>query len=514
MPTRVAAAVAAVAALLSGGTAQASFPGANGRIAFTSDRDALDLEVYSMAADGSSQTNLTNQLDDDSQPAWSASGQRIAFTSVRDLDEEIYVMNADGTQQTRLTANRASDTAPAWSLDGGKIAFTSDRAGAFNLDIYVTNADGTQQTALTTDPGLDTGAAWSPVGSRIAFTSTRDGDSEIFVMGADGSGQVALTANTVTDSGPEWSPNGQRIAFSSTRDGNSEIYVMNADGTGQARLTSNPASDVGPAWSPDGQKIAFRSKRDGNWEIYSMSTDGTGQTRLTSNPALEIDPDWQPAPPVGYPRPGGASPIRASLVPAYGPCESPNRTHGGPLAYDSCNPPGQTSSSLTVGTPDANNAGANMIGSVRLKVCPVPGCTAPDVNIQASTTDVRCRPGVATCGSANNADGADYTGEVLGNVTLRITDKYSGASHTDPATVTDTSLAVTIPCAATDTDPSKGASCSVTTTANSVLPGSVTAGKRAIWEFGRVEVYDGGPDGDADTTADNAVFLTQGVFVP
>ena len=34
-----------------------------------------------------------------------------------------------------------------------------------------------------------------------------------------------------------------------------------------------------------------------------------------------------------------------------------------------------------------------------------------------------------------------------------------------------------------------------------------------MWELGAVEVYDGGPDGDAET-ADNTVFAVQGVFVP
>jgi hypothetical protein len=32
--------------------------------------------------------------------------------------------------------------------------------------------------------------------------------------------------------------------------------------------------------------------------------------------------------------------------------------------------------------------------------------------------------------------------------------------------------------------------------------------------MGAVEVYDGGEDGDGDTTADNTVFLRQGIFVP
>ena len=61
----------------------------------------------------------------------------------------------------------------------------------------------------------------------------------------------------------------------------------------------------------------------------------------------------------GYPRPRSASPITASLVPAYQECSSPNRTHGPPLEHPACNPPVQTSSQLTVGSPDANSRGAN-----------------------------------------------------------------------------------------------------------------------------------------------------------
>ena len=69
----------------------------------------------------------------------------------------------------------------------------------------------------------------------------------------------------------------------------------------------------------------------------------------------------------GYPRPRGATPLRVSLVPAYNQCSSPNRTHGPALAFPSCNPPAQTSTTATIGTPDANGAQANSTGFVRLE---------------------------------------------------------------------------------------------------------------------------------------------------
>jgi TolB protein len=274
----------------------AAFPGANGKIVFSSERDG-NPEIYVMNADGSGQTRLTNNSAVDVDPAWSADGTKIAFTSTRDgapSDGEIYVMSADGSGQTRLTDLPGSNGEPAWSPDGTKIVFRSFRDG--NSEIYVMNADGTGVTNLTNNPADDAAPNWSPDGTKIVFYSDRDGDYEIHVMNADGTGVTNLTNNPGIDINPNWSPDGTKIAFRSQRDGNLEIYVMNADGTGQTRLTSNAAQEDGPAWSPDGTKIAFSSDRDGNHEIYVMNADGTGQTRVTDRPGNDVSPDWQPLP--------------------------------------------------------------------------------------------------------------------------------------------------------------------------------------------------------------------------
>ena len=71
-----------------------------------------------------------------------------------------------------------------------------------------------------------------------------------------------------------------------------------------------------------------------------------------------------------HPRPKGATPIRMSLVPAYAACAAPNRTHGPPLAFASCNPPAQTSAQATVGTPDAFGGAANSASYLRLTDIP------------------------------------------------------------------------------------------------------------------------------------------------
>ena len=320
------------------GTAEIEVTGGD-KIAFLTGRDG-NFEIYVMNADGSGQTNLTNNPSPDGPPAWSPDGTRIAFMSRRDGNFEIYVMNADGSGQTNLTSNPSTDGAPAWSPDGNRIAFASRRDG--NQEIYVMNADGSGQTNLTNNPSFDGPPAWSPDGSRIAFTSSRDSNGTIHVMNADGSGQINLTNrpvethfnpawspdgtriafrsldpqrgqhdisvvnadgsgrtnltnNLARNSRPRWSPDGSRIAFTSFQDGNLEIYVMNADGSGQTNLTNHPATHDSHAWSPDGSRIAFRSNRDGNFEIHVMNADGSGVTNLTNNPATDNSAAWSPA---------------------------------------------------------------------------------------------------------------------------------------------------------------------------------------------------------------------------
>ena|SRR5215216_1585464 len=161
-----------------------------------------------------------------------------------DFAGEIYVMNADGTGQTNISNNSANDFGPSWSPDGTKIIFASDRDAITNRDLYVMNADGSNPTRLTNNPEDETWPSWSPDGTKIAFQSQSEGENEvIYVMNADGSEQTRLT----DDQGgqPSWSPDGTKIAF--TRNG--QIYVMNADGSEQTNI-SGGRFGIDPDWGP------------------------------------------------------------------------------------------------------------------------------------------------------------------------------------------------------------------------------------------------------------------------
>ncbi|HEY0514594.1 MAG TPA: hypothetical protein VGH73_22015 [Thermoanaerobaculia bacterium] len=319
-----------------------SFPGppavASGRIAFESRRDG-NSEIYVMNADGTGQTNLTHNLADDHDLAWSPDGSRIAFLRSGGL----WVMNADGGNQRQLGA---SVSRPAWSPDGTKIA-VSFQSGTTS-GISVINADGSGGAGLTSTVAgrPDSSPNWSPDGTKIVFVSGRDANSEIYVMNADGSNPVNLTNSLGEDYSPSWSPDGSRIVYMHQY----QVYVMDADGGNRINVSHSDDPNYGPVWSPDGTRIAYyriilhgvgnqaavfvvnpdgsgaqqvnvatsydtvpawsptgahlavqNYYPEGNSEIYLFNSDGTGPHNLTNRAGYDANPRWQPIPPPNTP---------------------------------------------------------------------------------------------------------------------------------------------------------------------------------------------------------------------
>ena len=75
------------------------------------------------------------------EAAFPGANGRIAFQSNRDGDYEIYVMNPDGTNPVGLPKNGAWEGETAGSPDGEGIAIVTDRHGGFDHEeLYVMDA--------------------------------------------------------------------------------------------------------------------------------------------------------------------------------------------------------------------------------------------------------------------------------------------------------------------------------------------------------------------------------------
>jgi TolB protein len=274
--------------------AHATFPGANGKIAFFSNPGG-NFDVYAIEPDGSGISRLTNDPAEDFDPAWSADGTKIAFASRRDGSSEIYTMNADGSGVERVTHHESDARGPAWSPDGTKIAFAS------GPDIYTINADGTGEARLTDSPEyfLVQADEWSPDGSRIVYTvglPFRYSRPFLNTVKPDGTENYPLVD---FGSSGTWSPDGTAIAYARPIVAGDifsyeyDIYRKSTVGPDDTPLTStDTSSESSPSWSPDGRSIAFF----GGTDIYVMNADGSGARNLTNSAGFKFAPAWQPLP--------------------------------------------------------------------------------------------------------------------------------------------------------------------------------------------------------------------------
>ena len=291
--------VCATAALVAPPAALATFPGTNGRIYF--DRTA----IFGVAPDGSGLTQMTASDYSGAFPAVSPNGNVVAFRRTGLPGYGIWTVNADGTGARQVSTDpqniASNDSDPAWSPDGSKIAFVR------NGELHVMNADGSGRTVVV-GPGFPFRLAdpeWSPNGSEIAFSA----NNQIWAVGASGTpGPTQLNPTAPGNrSGPSWSPNGAVIAYTRGPPGaNGGIWTINRATAPNERplLVGAAVGEVWElAWSPDGTKIGYISDVGGPFqeELFTVNADGSGVTRL--NVDTSINMDWGtlsslPPPPV------------------------------------------------------------------------------------------------------------------------------------------------------------------------------------------------------------------------
>jgi Tol biopolymer transport system component len=134
------------------------------RIAFASG-DLAAPAVWTMRSDGGDPRRVTDGPGE--YPDWSPDGRSIVYAAAPGGGSyDIFVVDANGGASRRLTDTAGTDFAPAWSPSGDWIAFQSERAGEWG--IWLTRPDGSAQCELAT-PGAF--AAWVST-DEIAYQGT------------------------------------------------------------------------------------------------------------------------------------------------------------------------------------------------------------------------------------------------------------------------------------------------------------------------------------------------------
>jgi Tol biopolymer transport system component len=285
---------ALTAVLIVPATAEAAFPGANGRIAFNWTFGCDGSVIATMKPDGSDLRRLTadpckvDGAPRAAYPDYSADGASLLFIR----GQELYTMTADGAGQAALGLKGLSDTRVSVSPNGERVAFTRVRNG--RTTAYTARLDGTDERRLRTGYS----PRYSPDGRSIALVTS---NRRIVIVRA----RTGKTVRRLRSFGYEhdWAPGGRRLLFANAED----VYVIRADGTGKPRRVVNSGGELLSAiWSPDGKRVAFVRQLPTNEEevrfgVFTKRIDG-GRARRIYRTSVESGEEtlealtisWQP----------------------------------------------------------------------------------------------------------------------------------------------------------------------------------------------------------------------------
>jgi eukaryotic-like serine/threonine-protein kinase len=218
---------------------------------------------------------LTDQSGIEWFPSLSPDGKSVVYASKASGNWDLYLQRVGGKNPRNLTADStADDTQPAFSPDGERLAFRSerDRGG-----IFVMGATGESVKRLT---DFCYHPAWSPSGREIACSTHNIEDpndrtlerSDIWIVNATSGEKRQLTGEAVGDAAqPQWSPTGARIAYWSRRKGGQrDIWTIPAVGGVPVAVTDDAAFDWNPVWAPDGRYLYFASDRGGQMNLWRV----------------------------------------------------------------------------------------------------------------------------------------------------------------------------------------------------------------------------------------------------
>lgn len=290
------AALLALVALLGNSTAEATFPGKPGLVAFDSHG-----RIWTVSP---SRGGSARELGVGTDPAFSPNGQLIAFVKA---GGKLMVMRSDGSgERAVLSLPESADLGhPCFSADGQKIFFSRDKGGEGYSDLYSVPLTGGSPRQLTHTGGHSTEVASdfpdaASTGRFVAFQ--RNGS--VMTMRPNGSHLKPLTKGL----DPSLSPNSRQVVVQRFE----KLAIVGAGGGGERVLNLFPKKHPGeltreasaPAFSPDGRSIVFTLRRTTDagphlnqskqLEIYSFATHKI--RRLTGPQVGGSNAAWQPVP--------------------------------------------------------------------------------------------------------------------------------------------------------------------------------------------------------------------------
>ena len=269
----------------------------DGRSIAFSDRlpsdDHTGIYLLSTATGDTERIPKTSKCLGQVQPAFSHSGDHLAYWCINGKEAVLYSLLLEGGQPKMVSLFEEWPTGLTWSADDKELIYTLWHGFSFSSGQFgeVSVANGSIKTlAFAVYARLP---AVSARGDKLAFSSY---SSRLNIWRRDLTHPESPPVELVPSSRAQWdaqySPDGKRIAFASIRSGRQGVWISSDDGSNLVQVSNPNYASGSPQWSPDGSRIAFNSLPYDRWEIYIADVAELKPRKLITNISGVIQPYW------------------------------------------------------------------------------------------------------------------------------------------------------------------------------------------------------------------------------
>ena len=217
-------------------------------------------------------------------PAYARDG-RLAVAARGDL--WVQDRAGAGARWVRVTSGPAWDREPAWSADGTALVFSSDRGGGFDLWRLPLGASAADSERLTTSPEPE-GEASVAADGRVIFVRGRGPTARLWLREPSGA-ERRVTRGEVAERWPALSPDGARVAYVAVAEQGRRLRVRTLASGHDTVVVGDRAAER-PAWAPAGDRLAFTASA-GRGAVLVTPVDGAYVNLVVARYAA---PAWSP----------------------------------------------------------------------------------------------------------------------------------------------------------------------------------------------------------------------------
>lgn len=261
------------------------------------EKNAQDRQIWIAPMDGGRPRQLTRE-GKNTRPRFSPDGKSIAFLSTRGGSPQIWTMAADGSNQRQLSRFAAGADGHIWSPDGKTLVFTSEvypecgADDACNAKRLAAEAASKVKARVYTALLYRHWTEWR--GKRVRHLlaiSAESGEVRDLTPGAQ------FDVPPFSLGGPDnyaISPDSEELCYSANLDAeqatstNAELFTTPLTGGEAKKISTSPGADSSPQYSPDGKWLAWRMQsragyESDRWRLVAMDRTTAQVNVLTEN---------------------------------------------------------------------------------------------------------------------------------------------------------------------------------------------------------------------------------------